>query len=79
MYRTMNDVLTPILVSTLAAIILASTATGVDAAPRHDLDGKVVLANLDRYQAVLRFGKTQNKNLPKKANVFTQKKYPVTF
>ncbi len=78
MYRTMNDVLTPVLVSILAAIIFASTAASVDAAPKQNLDGKVVLANLDRYEAILRFGKIQKKVQPKKATVVTPKKYPVT-
>ena len=43
-----------------------------------DVSGKVVLANLDRYDAYLRVGKTKREVKPKKASVLTPKKYPFT-
>jgi hypothetical protein len=48
------------------------------AAPKPDMEGKVVLANLDRYDAVVRFGSTRRTIKPKKATVLTPKKFPVT-
>ena len=42
------------------------------------IEGKVVLANLDRYDAIVRFGTTRRDIKPKKASVLTPKKYPVT-
>ena len=43
-----------------------------------DISGKVVLANLDRYDAYLRVGKTKREIRPKKASVLSPRKYPVT-
>lgn len=56
----------------------APPAAGVQqGAKKPDLTGKVVLANLDRYDAILRFGKTRRTIKPKKASVLSAKKYPV--
>ena len=43
-----------------------------------DISGKVVLANLDRYDAYLRVGKTRREIKPKKASFLMPGKYPVT-
>ena len=43
-----------------------------------DVSGKVVLANLDRYDAYLRVGKTRREIKPKKASVLAPRKYPHT-
>ncbi|MGY8771148.1 MAG: hypothetical protein ACKVH8_22270 [Pirellulales bacterium] len=43
-----------------------------------DVSDKIVLANLDRYDAQLRFGTTRREVKPKKASVLSPKKYPVT-
>ena len=42
------------------------------------IDGRVVLANLDRYDAYLRVGNTRREVKPKKASVLSPRKYPVT-
>ena len=43
-----------------------------------DVANKVVLANLDRYDAYLRIGKTRREIKPRKASVMTPRRYPVT-
>ena len=43
-----------------------------------DVSGKIVLANLDRYDAYLRGGKTRREIKPKKASVLAPRSYPVT-
>jgi hypothetical protein len=43
-----------------------------------DVSGKVVLANLDRYDAVLKIGSVRREIQPKKASVLSPKQYPVT-
>ncbi len=60
----------------LAVLVCCSDAPVAAAAP--DVSGKVVLANLDRYDAYLRVGKTRREIKPKKASVLAPKKYPVT-
>jgi len=48
------------------------------ASAQPNIEGKVVLANLDRYDAFLRFGKTRREIKPKKASVLSPKQYPLT-
>ncbi len=60
----------------IACIVLAATPKLARAAP--DVSGKVVLANLDRYDAFLRVGKTRREIKPRKASILTPKQYPVT-
>ena len=63
----------------IALIVLSIglwTATEGRSGP--DVAGKVVLANLDRYDACLRVGKTRREIKPKKASILSPKKYPVT-
>ena len=43
-----------------------------------DVANKAVLANLDRYDAYLRIGRTRREIKPRKASVLTPKSYPVT-
>jgi hypothetical protein len=64
------------LVIAVPLIVLASLCPPAIAAP--DVSGKVVLANLDRYQAYLKVGTTRREVKPKKASVLSPKKYPVT-
>ncbi len=64
------------LMSTVAMSTALLLPTAAQCAP--DVSGKVVLANLDRYDAHLRLGKTQRTIKPKKASVLSPKKYPVT-
>ncbi len=58
------------------ALLFSGPATVSQAAP--DIAGKVVLANLDRYDAYLKSGKSRREIKPKKASVLSPKKYPVT-
>ena len=63
----------------LLTVVLSATLllpTVAQCAP--DVSGKIVLANLDRYDALLRLGKTRREIKPKKASVLSPKKYPVT-
>ena len=60
-------------IAILNSIILPTIAS---AAP--DVSGKVVLANLDRYEAYLKVGDTRRVIKPRKASVLTPKRYPVT-
>lgn len=60
------------------AILFACLVASSSAAPKPNIEGKVVLANLDRYDAVVRFGSTRRDIKPKKASVLSPKKYPVT-
>ena len=56
-----------------SSIILPAIAL---AAP--DVSGKVILANLDRYEAYLKVGETRRVINPRKASVLTPKRYPLT-
>ena len=62
--------------TSLTLLALGYSSTVLAAAP--DIDGKVVLANLDRYDATIRVGKARRGIKPKKASVMTPKKYPAT-
>ncbi len=59
---------------TLLALCYASTVLA--AAP--DISGKVVLANLDRYEAHIRVGSNRRTIKPKKASMLAPKKYPIS-
>ena len=59
-------------------VILIASVVGSPAFAGPDVSGKVVLANLDRYDAYLRVGNTRREVKPKKASVLTPRKYPVT-
>lgn len=56
-------------------VVAISIATELQAKPK--LDGKIVLANVDRYQASFRVGKIQKQIAPRKASVLNPKKYPL--
>ena len=43
-----------------------------------DVNGKVVLANMDRYPVTLKIGSSRRDVQPKKASVVTPKAFPVT-
>ena len=64
------------LLSTVVVSAAFLLPTAAYSAP--DVSGKIVLANLDRYDAYLRLGKTRREIKPKKASVLSPKKYPVT-
>jgi len=59
-----------------ASVALLFTPSSLEAAPK-SVDGKVVLANLDRYHVTLRMGKSRKDVQPKKASVLAPKKYPL--
>lgn len=63
-------------VGVLMPVLLFCIATQGMAAP--DTSDKVVLANLDRYDAYLKVGDTRREIKPRKASVLTPKRYPVT-
>ena len=65
-------------VSAASAGLFAAILVCRSAVAGPDVSGKVVLANLDRYDAVLRVGKTRREVKPKKASVLSPKKFPVT-
>ena len=61
--------------------VIAAMAVVVFVTPafaKEKIEGKVVLANLDRYDATVRFGSNRRNIKPKKASVLTPKKYPLT-
>ena len=60
----------------LLTLVLTIVANQGEAAP--DTSGKVVLANLDRYDVYLRVGQSRREIKPRKASVLTPKRYPVT-
>jgi hypothetical protein len=61
-------------IALIAGMFLSSVAVAAS-----DVSGKVVLANLDRYDAVLRIGSVRREIQPKKASVLAPKRYPITF
>ena len=61
-----------------SAVLFTFLAALSPAAEKPNIEGKVVLANLDRYDATIRFGSTRRDIKPKKASVLSPKKYPVT-
>lgn len=64
---------------TFAAIVVA-VGTYASAAAQNgpDISSKIVLANLDRYDAYIRVGTTRREIKPKKASVLSPQNYPVT-
>lgn len=60
----------------LVALLLAG-AVSSEALGAPDLSDRVVLANLDRYEAYLRFGEVLREIKPKKASALSPKQYPV--
>ena len=62
----------------IAPTVMMATLLSSVAATAADVSGKVVLANLDRYDAVLKIGSVRREIKPKKASVLTPKRYPVT-
>jgi hypothetical protein len=56
-----------------AGMFLSSVAVAAS-----DVSGKVVLANLDRYDAVLQVGSVRREIKPQKASVLAPKSYPIT-
>ena len=64
-------------VSCTACVVLCMIPQTATAAV--DLTDKIVLANLDRYEAMLRVGKTRRAIKPRKASILTPRKFPVTF
>lgn len=58
------------------SVTLLLGPVAAQAAPKN-VDGKLVLANLDRYHVTLRMGKSRKDVQPKKASVLAPKKYPV--
>lgn len=67
----------PLLIALAVLLLPLSLDRRAKAAP--DIDGKVVLANLDRYDAIVRFGTTTKEIAPRKATIVAPKKYPITF
>ncbi len=63
---------------TAAIALTAVTIPSSVALAAPDVSNKVVLANLDRYDAVLKVGSIQREIKPKKASVLSPKRYPVT-
>ena len=63
-------------ITILLAILAIFCSSRCVAAP--DVSGKVVLANLDRYDAHLKVGETRRVIKPRKASILTPKRYPVT-
>ena len=61
----------------LIAIVIGLLAAN-EARSAPDVSGKIVLANLDRYDAYLRVGKTRREIKPKKASVLAPRTYPAT-
>jgi hypothetical protein len=47
-------------------------------AQKTDVKGKVVMANLDRYDAIVKIGNNRRTIKPKKASILTPKTYPIT-
>ena len=63
----------------LATAIFVQTSHAQPAPSKNPkLEGKVVLANLDRYAAHIKVGKNQKQIAPRKASVLSPKKFPVT-
>ena len=63
----------------IATVVLATVLASPNLArSAPDLTDKVVLANLDRYQAYLKVGTTPREIKPKKASVLSPKTYPIT-
>ena len=61
-----------------AAIVSIGLLSPAVAQSTPDVSGKVVLANLDRYDAYLRVGNTRREIKPKKASVLSPRMYPAT-
>ena len=73
-HRSLRDALCYIGVLKITIVLAADAAAGAQARP--NLAGKVVLANVDRHQAVFRVGKVEKKIAPRKASILTPKQYP---
>jgi len=65
---------------TLATVVVSTMllAHAEEAAAKLELEGKVVLANLDRYSLVFRVGKIRKDIAPRKASVLSPRSYPLT-
>ena len=72
MTTTKNHFLRPILASAVAVLLSVSLHAETK------VDGKIVLANLDRYPAHIRVGTKRREIKPKKASVLTPRRYPAT-
>lgn len=72
---TKSNIIGPMHLLLLSFLIVPSGFCQAQEKP--DLSNKVVLANLDRYEAILQFGKSQKRIAPKKATVVSPKKYPI--
>lgn len=66
-------VLLPICASAILGPLLATSALA-----QPNIKGKIVLANLDRYDAIVRFGATRRSIKPNKASILNPRTYPVT-
>ena len=64
-----NEVLRPLLAS---FVVLLSGAVQAETS----IDGKIVLANMDRYPAHIRVGTKRREIKPQKASVLTPRRYP---
>ena len=53
----------------LSVFVILCTCLAKPSTAAQNIEGKVVLANLDRYDAYLRFGKTRREIKPKKASL----------
>ena len=68
-----------LVVSAIVVLVMVTACLCLSlASAQPNIEGKVVLANLDRYDAFLRFGKTRREIKPKKASVLSPKQYPLT-
>ena len=70
--------ITMLFVPALICFSCLSLLPNTTAAQKPDIKGKIVLANLDRYDAIVRFGENRCTIKPGKASILTPKTYPAT-
>lgn len=61
----------------VSVVLIGSSSVFAQGQKKVDVDGKIVLANVDRYPAHFRVGKTRKEIKPRKASVLTPKRFPV--
>lgn len=64
--------------SALLGVFCSTFFSAATFAQKPNVEGKVVLANLDRYDTVVKFGSNRRTIKPRKASILTPKSYPVT-
>ena len=68
-----------LLLSACVSMVLCSCLEGsASAQAKPNIEGKVVIANLDRYEAHIRVGSNRRAIKPKKASMLAPKKYPIS-